>query len=573
MSAELQQAEKMRVDERFNEAISIAKSSMEKSLRSNQILDAIKAIVILNNCYGNMDDYKEAVVYEEKAMKLAQDSKDSVGLAYAFLAKAYTQYSIGNSDEVVKYCNQALHWLGNRNENYLAAKINILLYAIHSNWNHIKQVNQFARQALHHALLTNDFNLISNCYFAVSVAEEYNYSQKDESASLEKIVAPLNQIIQLQQKHKGKVSHKILAMAYVNKSDYYFKYFSENDRQARKAAMDNAQYAFAEAKNVKYSQELVASTYGTLSGFAIRDGNLPLAESYLLKAYEVMHTNEKVYHYTMLNVLNGLVEVSEKMGNYRKALTFQKEATDYSQKLFDTEQMKSSQKLEVQFETEKKNSEIKLLAEKGNNHKKQNRLFMALIAIALVGSFFMFRSYNYRLKYSLEREKTLQVQKQEAELQAKLEREERERLKAEQDLLTYQQQQLQKEAMAGALHLEHKNEVLQSLKKRLEVNETVDLRKILREENLLDVDFEKAIFRIKEVNPGFFKTLSERSKNKLTPLDLKYCAYFHLDMDTKQIATLLNVEPKSVRMTKYRLKQKLNLHKDEELGDYLRKVG
>jgi DNA-binding CsgD family transcriptional regulator len=43
-------------------------------------------------------------------------------------------------------------------------------------------------------------------------------------------------------------------------------------------------------------------------------------------------------------------------------------------------------------------------------------------------------------------------------------------------------------------------------------------------------------------------------------------------MDTKQIATLLKVEPKSVRMTKYRLKQKLNLEKEEELDEYLRRL-
>jgi DNA-binding CsgD family transcriptional regulator len=38
-----------------------------------------------------------------------------------------------------------------------------------------------------------------------------------------------------------------------------------------------------------------------------------------------------------------------------------------------------------------------------------------------------------------------------------------------------------------------------------------------------------------------------------------------MKLSSKQIAALLHVEPKSVRMAKYRLKQKLGLGKDDEL--------
>jgi len=316
----------------------------------------------------------------------------------------------------------------------------------------------------------------------------------------------------------------------------------------------------------------MASSYGLMSEYALRDGNKPQAERYLLNAYRIMHSQEKIYNYTMLNVLGALVNLYEKNGNYQAAFKYQKEGTEYNQELFNQEQMKNTQKLEVQFETEKKNSAIKLLEEKASSHKKQNYLFMGLIALALIGSFFMFRSYNFRLKYSLEREKKLSIEKHEAELQAKFEKEEQERLKAEQSLLALQQQQLQKEVMANALHLEHKNEVLQNLKEKLNTNENVNIQKIMREENMFDNDFEQATFRIKEINPNFFNRLHEKAQQKLSSLDLKYCAYLHLNMDTKQIANLLNVEPKSVRMTKYRLKQKLNLTKDEELSEFLRKL-
>lgn len=64
-------------------------------------------------------------------------------------------------------------------------------------------------------------------------------------------------------------------------------------------------------------------------------------------------------------------------------------------------------------------------------------------------------------------------------------------------------------------------------------------------------------------------SLQEKAHKKLTQLDLKYCAYLSLKLSAKRIAQLMSVEPKSVRMAKYRLKQKLNLTKEENLNDFL----
>lgn len=568
----LQQAETYRVNEDYTKAIVLAKKNIQSLLQQKKWLDAVKFLTILNNTYGNMDDFKHAIKYEDEAMKIALKSKDATAIAYAFLAKAYTQYSIGEPDEVVKNCNLALTQLGNTSENFLSAKIYMLLYAVHSAWNHVKETNLYAQKALENALLTTDYNLMSNCYFAVSVANDFNYYEDKSAANLKKIVAPLEAIIALQQQHKNKVSNKILALAYMNTANYYFKNFPVKDLNARKLAISNAEKVLETAQKIKFNHEVIASALGLMSEYALRDGNKVQAEKYLLNAYSIMQTQAKVYNYTMLNVLGALVNLYEENGNYKAAFKYQKEGTEYNQELFNQEQMKNTQKLEVQFDTEKKNNAIKLLEEKASSHRKQNYLFIGLVAVALVGSFFMFRSYNFRLKYSLEREGKLSIEKNEAELQTKFEKEEQERLKAEQLLLALQQQQLQKEIMANALQLEHKNEVLQNLKQKLNTNESINIQKIMREENLFDNDFEQATFRIKEINPNFFNSLHEKSQQKLSALDLKYCAYLHLNMDTKQIANLLNVEPKSVRMTKYRLKQKLNLTKDEELSEFLRKL-
>lgn len=66
----------------------------------------------------------------------------------------------------------------------------------------------------------------------------------------------------------------------------------------------------------------------------------------------------------------------------------------------------------------------------------------------------------------------------------------------------------------------------------------------------------------------FFSKLTERNP-KLTTLDLKHCAYIKMNIDNYELARILNVEMKSLQMTRYRLKKKLNLTQDENLREFI----
>lgn len=60
--------------------------------------------------------------------------------------------------------------------------------------------------------------------------------------------------------------------------------------------------------------------------------------------------------------------------------------------------------------------------------------------------------------------------------------------------------------------------------------------------------------------------------SKLTNQDLRYAAYIYLNMDNLQIANVLKADPKTVRMTKYRLKQKIGLGKEEDLQAFIQNL-
>ncbi|MCE7040150.1 hypothetical protein [Dyadobacter sp. CY312] len=564
---------------RTNEQYPLATQHAENSLKltksgKNMELSKTKAYVLLSNIAVNQEEYEQARNHIDTAFTVARTGHDSRALGYAFYAEATLNETLYENEKTVKNLQAALRQIKDlKAEALLVSRIYYRLYSIYSEQNDLKNSSNYANKAVEYAIISGNKNQLSNCYLAQAVVYTYRYDTSKHKADLDSVINLAEKAAAVYHKYPEQVAFNTYCIARVNKANYYLKYYPATDLKIKQAIRDNLNEALAVAKHVSSSPPVVASCYGILSELALRDNDLKGAEKYLLQAYTLMQVQKVPYYHTLINVVNGLASVYAESGDYKKAFSFQQKVNEYSGLLFDESQAQHTKRLEAQYQADKRSRELVVLTENAKSLQREKWLYIGLGIIALVGAFFMFRSYDYRLKYSLAREGKLKIEKQEAELQTKLHKEEQERLKAEQQLLTFQQQQLQKEAMAGALHIEHKNEVLQNLKNRLAENETVNIHKILREENLLDADFEKAIYRIKEINPGFFKTLNEKAQQKLTPLDLKYCTYIHLDMDTKQIATLLSVEPKSVRMTKYRLKQKLNLDKDEELGDYLRRMG
>lgn len=122
------------------------------------------------------------------------------------------------------------------------------------------------------------------------------------------------------------------------------------------------------------------------------------------------------------------------------------------------------------------------------------------------------------------------------------------------------------------MQVQHKNEILKEIKNKLADEKNVSLKKIFKENASTDADFEEVKMQIQKLYPNFFQQLQERAQQRLSLLDLKYCAYIHLKMNTRQIAQLLHIEASSVRMFKYRLKQKLALSKDEDLDKFLQEL-
>lgn len=138
-------------------------------------------------------------------------------------------------------------------------------------------------------------------------------------------------------------------------------------------------------------------------------------------------------------------------------------------------------------------------------------------------------------------------------------------------LLQLEKQKLQEEfdfknrqLAATTMHLYKKNEILSGLQtqiRKIPKSETPDavitqIKSTINNNMYIDADWERFKLHFEQVHPDFFKELKEKHP-KLTAYEIRLCAYLHIQLSGKEIATLLNIDPPSVRKAKMRLKKKM----------------
>lgn len=126
----------------------------------------------------------------------------------------------------------------------------------------------------------------------------------------------------------------------------------------------------------------------------------------------------------------------------------------------------------------------------------------------------------------------------------------------------------QRELASSTMYIAQKNELLSGLKTQIKELKKFfpdskhqglqDIESTLQNSLYLDADWAKFKLHFEQVHPHFFKDLQIQHPS-LTKNEVRLCAYFHLNLSTKEIATLLNIDPASVRRAKTRLYKKMGV--------------
>lgn len=101
--------------------------------------------------------------------------------------------------------------------------------------------------------------------------------------------------------------------------------------------------------------------------------------------------------------------------------------------------------------------------------------------------------------------------------------------------------------------------------------ETAKLRSTVKAAMGDDSDWERFETIFKRVRPGFLEKLTEKYPG-LTRGEKRMCCLLSLDMDAKQMARLLMIQPDSVKKTRHRLRRKLQMPPHQTFADFFARL-
>lgn len=186
-----------------------------------------------------------------------------------------------------------------------------------------------------------------------------------------------------------------------------------------------------------------------------------------------------------------------------------------------------------------------------------------LAALAIV---LLVRQYNRR-----------KLQRKQKELEKRLLREQSEKLaQLEKEKLAKEIKLKQNELTLSAMSVAEKNELLLELKSMLvmskdQFSNQQRYRSFMKKlDNSIhgDEDWKRFEYNFNELHNDFFENLLKRYP-KLTPKDLKLCAYLKMNLSTKEIAPLMAISVRGVEIHRYRLRKKIQIDSSENISKFL----
>ena len=155
-------------------------------------------------------------------------------------------------------------------------------------------------------------------------------------------------------------------------------------------------------------------------------------------------------------------------------------------------------------------------------------------------------------------------------------------LEEKEQLLSKALDEKQKELINFALNIIQKNNFMEELKDMVK-----DAKGNTREEQTLKklnkisfsishhiaLDKNRKLFRLQleEANRDFFIRLQDQFPG-LSEKEKRLSAYIRLNLSTKDVASLLNIAPKSVEINRYRLRKKLGIDSKTNLTEFILKI-
>jgi tetratricopeptide (TPR) repeat protein len=300
-------------------------------------------------------------------------------------------------------------------------------------------------------------------------------------------------------------------------------------------------------KTGKYAQSILQSRKAM--ALAQQTGNiyqLAACSKDLGKAYELIGRMDSAYHYA---------ELSRK----------------YSLDVYSKDGANQTAFLQVLYDMNKKSDEINRL----NNIRKINRIIGLAVAVVLILLVILGIVIFSRQRLKIKDQNALAKQK---EVQHELMQLELKNQHLEENNLKQQLEVKSRELSTHTLNLIKNNQLLEHLRSTLQAMVKDDKRdqKKQMQQIILEINesfnheqhWREFTAAFEQVHQQFFDSLKQYS-SELTSTDMRLIALLKMNLDSADIATLLGISTDSLRVSRYRLRKKLNIPQGENLFAFI----
>ena len=160
-----------------------------------------------------------------------------------------------------------------------------------------------------------------------------------------------------------------------------------------------------------------------------------------------------------------------------------------------------------------------------------------------------------------------------------IEKSEKEIIKLQNEKLAHEVLLKKQELANASMHLVEREDALSRVKEELQslykkTGHNHDVKSALQlvsEVEKSKSNWDQFASHFNEINNDFLKKLKAKFPS-LTNSDLKVCAYLQLNLSTKEIAQLMNISVRGVDISRYRLRKKFQLSRQQSLNDFLNTI-
>lgn len=294
------------------------------------------------------------------------------------------------------------------------------------------------------------------------------------------------------------------------------------------------------------------------------EGNLEQCIKY---AKEALHYSLELGNLKYSQDIYGVLTLAyEKLNMSDTALSYYKHFQLFKDSIleksppFEMAQLLARERLEEkQEELDTKRNEIRLLREKEKKENFKKTLLIVGVLVALIGLVLVYFKLRKKIKFTKKKFKTKETV-----------------LINEKEAAITELETKKREITSLALNISRQSSLLNDVRDVLETSKSLNtlqknVKHILGQESFAEKEWEHFNKRFTQLHPGFIEKF-KKDYPSLTTSEIRLCMLIKIQLDTNEVASILNITVPSVNTARYRMRKKLSIPKEIALDDFINQL-